>query len=167
MLAYSKVIFCAQAGLWNYARIEFIAIDHSAIYKQRLNATTNLEHNKDHHHRQVVLSDDACTGRCNSLGMPSCSGPVNNKDRALNISLYYNDSPQILNRKLKPDSYFLRELMRHDFDDTGLFSMRMFHRSSAQVNWCELFVTNLWRKNLYRICICSKYEPGFTFSFSS
>ena len=39
----------------------------------------------------------------------------------------------------------------------GCFLQWIFSRSSAQVNWCKVFVAN-WRQHLYRIR--RKYEPG-------
>ena len=33
--------------------------------------------------------------------------------------------------------------------------------STTELNCCELFVADLWRQHLYRICIRRKYESGF------
>ena len=56
----------------------------------------------------------------------------------------------------------VRFILDANVNVTGLFSERMFHRSWAQVNCCDLFVANLWRHDSYRIHICRKFKPGFT-----
>ena len=43
---------------------------------------------------------------------------------------------------------------------TAVFSLQMFCKSWTHFNCCKIFVAKFWRKNLYRIRFCRKYEPG-------
>ena len=56
------------------------------------------------------------------------------------------------------------------YSNDGLFFLRG-HIPSSNIsknntalclNWCELFVANIWRQKSFRNRICRKYEPGFT-----